>query len=82
MHLDKQRALRTKHNTEMRQLLGSIELYKQQHGTLPPSLEELKKVDTHIKDISITDYVYETSGIVVKDGSRWLLAVTRFCGHE
>ena len=68
------RALRAKHNAAVRRLLVSIEIYKDQKGNLPTTLEELRKNDSQIGDIVINDYIYSTNGIVAGDGSIWLLA--------
>lgn len=69
------RALQAKHNAAIRRLLVSIEIYKSQNGTLPTTLEELRKGDAQIGDIAISDYTYRTNGIAAADGSIWLLAV-------
>ena len=73
---NQQRALHAKHNTAMRRLLVSLELYKEQNGVLAPTLEELRKSDTRIQDIAVSEYTYAMDGIVAGDGSRWLLAVS------
>lgn len=64
------------HKVEISALLNQMERYKLERGALPPNLEELKKFDIiDFKDIPITDFDYEPGGIIVKDGSRWLLAI-------
>jgi hypothetical protein len=70
------RALYAKHNASIRRLLVSLELYKSQKGTLPASLQDLRAYDVQIRDISISEYTYSPSGIIVADHSRWLLAVS------
>jgi len=70
------RALYAKHNASIRRMLVSLELYKSQKGTLPSSLQDLRDYDVQIHDISISEYTYNPSGIIVGDHSRWLLAVS------
>lgn len=69
------RALQAKHNAAIRRLLVSLEIYKGQKGTLPKSLEELRKDDVQIRDIAISEYTYNPNGIVAADDSIWLLAI-------
>jgi hypothetical protein len=73
---NRERALYAKHNAAIRRLLVALDLHKNQKGALPSSLEELSKSDAEIRDIAIAEYVYSPEGIIVADGSRWLVAVS------
>lgn len=73
------RALEAKYNSSARRLLVSLQFYKNAHGVLPATLEELRENDKEIRDINIAYFNYKTNGITVADGSRWLLAVPNPC---
>lgn len=72
---NKRRALHAKHNAEMRRLLVALEIFRDNSGKLPTSLGELQKSDDTIRNIGIQAYGYSAEGIVVADGTRWLLTL-------
>ncbi|HXI73728.1 MAG TPA: hypothetical protein VNN22_25580 [Verrucomicrobiae bacterium] len=72
---NQQRALSAKHNAEMRRLLVALEMFQTKSGHLPPSLEELQKSDSDVRDINIEGYKYSSEGNLVADGTRWLLTL-------
>jgi hypothetical protein len=72
---NQQRALSAKHNAEMRRLLVALEMFRAKSGQLPPTLEELQKSDSDVRDINIEGYKYSSEGILVADGTQWLLTL-------
>jgi hypothetical protein len=72
---NQQRALFAKNNAEMRRLLVALEMFQTKTGHLPPSLEDLQKSDNTVRDITIEGYKYSPEGILVADGTRWLLTL-------
>jgi hypothetical protein len=73
---NRDRALHAKRSAEVRRLLVAMELYAGRNGGLPTTLEALCKSDIQVRDIGIARYIYSPNGIVVADGSRWLVAVS------
>jgi len=71
-----QRATVAKEKTVLRRLLVSLELFRQKNGSLPDTLEVLGKNDAQIRDINPSAYTFSPTGIVVGDGSTWLIAAT------
>jgi hypothetical protein len=72
---DRKQGLFAKHHAEMRRLLVALELFRSKNGALPPSLEELQKSDADVRDISVRAYKYSPDGILVDDGTRWLITL-------
>jgi hypothetical protein len=71
---NKDRSLAAMRVAEIKLLLVAVEQYIDTSGKRPSSLTELQASRSDIENITLTDYSYYPDGLVVADGTRWLIS--------
>lgn len=74
VHTNTQKALSALRWNDLRHLLLSMDMYRSNYGALPPDLSTLYRSDADLTNIPNVGWRYSAAGIVIADGSRWLIA--------
>lgn len=68
--------------TEMAGLLSALELYSKRKGILPETLAELTNEFSDVLRVDISEFNYNSKGIIFASGTNWLLVTSNLTNAE